>query len=333
MSNPTTYKDSGVDVQKGDEFVDIIKSLLPRGGHKIGLFGSIFDPKEHNFKDPIFVSGTDGVGTKLKIAKALDKHDTIGIDLVAMCVNDILCHGAKPLFFLDYYGTSKLDLFISTEVIKGIIKGCELSGCELSGGETAEMPGIYHGKDYDLAGFAVGAVEREYLMPKFNNIKHGDVIVALPSSGVHSNGFSLINKLIELGSIKLTDTLNNGQSVGEALIEPTKIYVNEIHELLHKQYPLSFNIHALAHITGGGLYANIVRVIPDGFDVKIDFSAIRTPEIFSYLSTKGNIATEEMQNVFNLGVGMVLICSYKDFSKIHTINKSCYIIGEVIESK
>jgi phosphoribosylformylglycinamidine cyclo-ligase len=291
LSGGSSYKDAGVDIEKGDEFVEEIKKISK--SNSIGLFGSVFEVSKLGMRNPVLISGTDGVGTKLKLAYKLKKHDTIGIDLVAMCANDVLCHGAKPIFFLDYIGTSKLELEIAKDIIKGIVKGCELAGCELAGGETAEMPGIYKGEEYDLAGFCVGAVEKDGLLPRTSEIKRGDVILGLTSSGVHSNGFSLVNHLLEKTSAS--------EDMLKALLVPTKIYVKEVLECL-KHVP---QIKALAHITGGGLEANIARVVPKDMKVEIDFSSFERPQIFNWLAK--SVAEEEMRRVFNLGIGFAII--------------------------
>jgi phosphoribosylaminoimidazole synthetase len=289
----TSYAQAGVDIQKGDDFVEEIKKISK--SKEIGLFGAVFDIAKLNMKNPVLVSGTDGVGTKLKLAYKLKKHDTIGVDLVAMCVNDVLCHGAKPVFFLDYLGTSKLNLEIGKAIIQGIVEGCRLAGCELVGGETAEMPGIYKGEEYDLAGFCVGAVERENLLPRIQNVKKGDIIIGLPSSGVHSNGFSMINYILE--------TVNVADEILHSFLKPTKIYVSEILNLLEKMPQIS----ALAHITGGGLYDNIMRVVPEGMNAEIDFESFERPEIFNWISKNGDVSEAEMRKVFNLGIGFTFI--------------------------
>ncbi len=311
----TSYKESGVDIEKGDEFVEAIKKISKSS--EIGLFGAVFDVSKLGMKNPVLVSGTDGVGTKLKLAYRLNKHDTIGIDLVAMCANDVLCHGAKPIFFLDYLGTSKLNLEIGKDIIKGIVKGCELAGCELVGGETAEMPGIYKGQEYDLAGFCVGAVEKERLLPVISNVKAGDFIIGLPSSGVHSNGFSLVNYILE--------KTEASQEILEGLLTPTKIYVKEVRECLEK-VP---DIKALAHITGGGLYDNIMRVVPTGLNAEIDFESFERPAIFNWIAEKGEVEESEMRKVFNLGIGFTVIVSPENASKVMAICEGAKKIGKI----
>jgi len=324
-----TYKDSGVDIKAGDDFVEEIKSMVSRVSNRsnIGLFGAAFDISELNMKNPILVTGTDGVGTKLKIANKINKHDTIGIDLVAMCVNDILCHGALPKMFLDYYASGKLDPKISVDLIKGIIEGCSQSNCELSGGETAEMPGLYQGKDYDLAGFAIGFCEKEHFLPK-KNITKGDVIIGLGSSGVHSNGYSLVNKVLEVNGIDINTIdvrLDEEKTVGDILITPTKIYVKDVKSILKRD-----SLKALAHITGGGIYDNIIRVVPEGLDIEIDFESIKRPNIFNYIQSLGAVEEVEMRRVFNLGLGFVIICDKTDSDYYLKQVPNSFICGRVI---
>ena len=418
ISEKLTYKSAGVDIEKGDNFVDTIKKITKN--NTIGLYGNVFDVSSLGMKNPVLVSGTDGVGTKLKLAFRANKHDTIGIDLVAMCVNDILCHGAKPVFFLDYLANSSVDVTILEQIIIGINEGCKLAGCELAGGETAEMPDIYKVGEYDLAGFVVGAVEKERMLPS-KNIQEGDCLIALPSSGIHSNGFSLVNAVLEKVGENSTELL-------EKLLTPTKIYVKEVldfidfdaknntpngdeidvspyktkdckfritikNEKFAKQLSDEINasrtrlqdgsfskalssigistndrncyvsgngtilhiyttnetsaneihsgivakyqnkngaIKGLAHITGGGLYANAMRIIPNDLDLAIDYSAIRTPEIFHWLQKNGNIETAEMFKVFNMGIGMVVVCEKKNAEKVLAGFEGSYIFGEVV---
>ena len=327
-----TYKDSGVDIQAGDDFVEDIKNLAGSVSKKgsIGLFGAVFDIAELKMKNPVLVTGTDGVGTKLKLAHKLNKHDTIGIDLVAMCVNDILCHGAKPQMFLDYYASSKLDKHISVEIIKGIVEGCRQSDCMLSGGETAEMPGMYIGKDYDLAGFTIGFCERDNIFPKLDLMSENDILIAIPSSGFHSNGFSLVNKVCELSNIDLNQInheLDEQKTIGELLLTPTKIYVKDVLPLVERP-----SLRAMAHITGGGLYANTMRVIKQGFDIQIDYALIKTPPIMSYIQKLGDISNEEMRRVFNIGVGFVLIVDKNDADFYLGSIQNSYVIGNVIKN-
>ena len=293
MDKKFTYSDAGVNIDEGNAFVEEIKPLVKsttRAGvmGSIGGFGGLFDMAAVGMRDPILVSATDGVGTKLKIAIELEKYDTIGIDLVAMCVNDLIVQGATPLFFLDYFATAKLEKSVAVDVVKGIAEGCSQAGCALVGGETAEMPDMYALGDFDVAGFAVGAVERERVLPKTDAIKEGDKIIGLASSGLHSNGFSLVRKLIG--------------DFDESLLEPTKIYVKEILPLLAAN-----KIKAMAHITGGGITENLPRVLPENFSAEINLNAWEMPEIFARLQKLGNIEREEMLKTFNCGIGMCLI--------------------------
>lgn len=310
-----TYKSAGVDIEKGDNFVESIKKITKN--NTIGLFGNMLDVSSLGMKNPVLVSGTDGVGTKLKLAFRANKHDTIGIDLVAMCVNDILCHGAKPIFFLDYLANSSVDVSILEQIIIGINEGCKLAGCELAGGETAEMPDIYKTGEYDLAGFVVGAVEKSQMLPS-KNIKAGDCLIALPSSGVHSNGFSLVNAVLE-------KTGENSQELLEKLLTPTKIYAKEVLDFIAN----GSEIKGLAHITGGGLYSNTMRIIPSELDLKINYDSIQTPEIFHWIQKNGNIDTQEMFKVFNMGIGMVVVCEKADAKKVLAGFEGSYIFGEV----
>lgn len=312
MPQHLTYKSAGVDIEKGDSFVEAIKKITKNNA--IGMFGNVFDISSLCMKTPVLVSGTDGVGTKLKLAFRLNKHDTIGIDLVAMCVNDILCHGAKPMYFLDYLAHSNVEIGTLKEIIIGINEGCKIAGCELAGGETAEMPGIYRKGEYDLAGFAVGAVEKDEMLPK-KTVIAGDVLIALPSSGVHSNGFSLVNAVLE-------KTSESSRELLEKLLMPTKIYVRDILHVLDK-----FKIKALAHITGGGLYDNAMRVIPEGLDLNIDYGSIKTPDIFSWVQKNGNVETEEMFRVFNMGIGMVVVVSRDIAEEVLVQLEDSYVFG------
>ena len=314
-SKSLNYKDAGVDISAGNKLVEKIKpfakSTIRAGADSdLGGFGALFDLAKCKYKDPILVSATDGVGTKLKIAQAMNKHGTIGIDLVAMCVNDLIVQGAEPLFFLDYFSSSKLSLNLASSVIKGIAKGCKEASAALIGGETAEMPGIYQKGDYDLAGFAVGAVERKEMLPQ-KNIKNGDIILGLKSSGVHSNGFSLIRHIMKEKNIDLKHKLYGSKTIGKALLEPTKIYVKSCLAAIK-----SGKIKALAHITGGGLLENIPRILPKNLTFDIDYSSWKLPEIFRFLQESGNIKDQEMHRTFNCGIGMILICDQKDVSSI-----------------
>jgi phosphoribosylformylglycinamidine cyclo-ligase len=304
-SNPLTYKEAGVDIEAGDQLVENIKPIAKRTTRPevlagLGGFGALF-ALPTGYREPILVSGTDGVGTKLKLANQLNKHDTIGIDLVAMCVNDIIVQGAEPLFFLDYYATGKLSVPMATDVIRGIGQGCEQAGCALIGGETAEMPGMYQGEDYDLAGFSVGIVEKSKMLDG-QKVQPGDVLIALASSGPHSNGYSLIRKILERCKANLKASFDENQTLGEVLLTPTRIYVKALLALIAKA-----EVHALAHITGGGLPENLPRVLPDNCQAVIDSASWQWPEIFRWLQTEGNVSTEDMYLTFNCGVGMVVI--------------------------
>lgn len=326
------YKSAGVDIEAGNELVERIKPIAAktrRPGVMTGLggFGSLFELPLDRYKKPVLVSGTDGVGTKLKLAVELGIHDTIGIDLVAMCVNDIVVLGAEPLFFLDYYATGKLDVDIASAVINGIGKGCELAGAALVGGETAEMPGMYSDDDYDLAGFCVGIVEKEQVLDG-SQLKSGDKIIGIASSGPHSNGYSLIRKIIEKDHVPLSDSINN-RSLGKALLEPTKIYVKSLLELL-KTIP----VHALAHITGGGITENLPRVLSDGLNAAIDLNSWQFPEIFKWLQTHGNISQADMLTTFNCGIGMIVCVDAQDETETKRIlaklGETVFTIGEII---
>ena len=309
-----SYKDAGVDISAGNELVERIKpfakSTVRLGADAdLGGFGALFDLAKCGYKDPILVSSTDGVGTKLKIAKDLNSHSTIGIDLVAMCVNDLVVQGAEPLFFLDYFASAKLSLDVASDVIKGIAVGCKIANCALIGGETAEMPGLYGEGDYDLAGFTVGVVERENILPK--NLQEGDVVLGLKSSGVHSNGFSLVRHIMTEKNIDFTYQLSDGRSLGEALLEPTKIYVKSCLNAIK-----TGKVKALAHITGGGLLENVPRVLPKNLVAKIDYKSWDLPELFQLLQNWGNVEDEEMHRTFNCGIGMVLMVDKNDVSSI-----------------
>ncbi|SEA46324.1 phosphoribosylformylglycinamidine cyclo-ligase [Alkalimonas amylolytica] len=303
--NPTlSYKDAGVDIDAGNALVDRIKGAVKRthrpevmGG--LGGFGALCQIPA-GYKEPVLVSGTDGVGTKLRLAMDLKRHDGVGIDLVAMCVNDLIVQGAEPLFFLDYYATGKLDVETAATVVEGIADGCAQSGCALVGGETAEMPGMYHGEDYDIAGFCVGVVEKSELIDG-SKVQAGDQLIALASSGPHSNGFSLIRKILEISG-QSADTELAGKSIADHLLEPTRIYVKNLLSLI-KQQP----VHALCHITGGGFWENIPRVLPQGSKAVVDGSSWEWPAIFTWLQQQGNVTTHEMYRTFNCGVGMIVV--------------------------
>lgn len=322
-----TYKDSGVDITKGNKLIEKIKpiaksTLRPGVLNGLGGFGAMFEIPLNKYKNPVLVSGTDGVGTKLMVAEMLNKHDTIGIDLVAMCVNDLIVQGAEPLFFLDYYATGSLNTEIATSVISGIGEGCIRSGCSLIGGETAEMPGMYKGEEYDLAGFCVGIVEKDNIIDG-SKVSVGDQIIALGSSGPHSNGYSLIRKVLE-------KTTPSSEQL-EALLEPTRIYVKSILSL-NKSHP----IHAISHITGGGLLENIPRVLPKNLAAKLDSNSWETPEIFNWIQDQGKIDTNEMYRVLNCGVGMIVIVpkeSLDDSIKLLNSNgEDSWLIGEIVSS-
>jgi phosphoribosylformylglycinamidine cyclo-ligase len=298
------YRDAGVNIDAGNSLVEKIKPVAARTRRPgvmagLGGFGGLFELPLDRYKQPVLVSGTDGVGTKLKLAMQLNKHDTIGIDLVAMCVNDIVVLGAEPLFFLDYYATGMLDIDAAAAVIEGIGTGCEQAGAALVGGETAEMPGMYEGSDYDLAGFCVGVVEKDKIIDG-SRVKAGDVLIGLASSGLHSNGFSLARKVIEHAGADLGDALGD-TTLGQALLEPTRIYVKSLLALAEKDL-----MHAAAHITGGGLLENLPRVMPENTVAKIDTSTWQWPQIFSWLQQNGNVEQQEMYRTFNCGVGMVV---------------------------
>lgn len=306
LNHTTTlnYKSAGVDIEAGHSLINRIKPIAAktrRPGTMAGLggFGCLFELPLDRYKHPVLVSGTDGVGTKLKLAIDAGKHDTIGIDLVAMCANDIIVQGAEPLFFLDYYATAKLDVEVAAEVITGIGKGCELAGAALIGGETAEMPGMYHSGDYDLAGFCVGIVEKENIIDG-QRLQAGDKLIGIASSGPHSNGYSLIRKIIERGNTDLSSPLN-GASLGQQLLEPTRIYVKSLRQLID-----TVPVSALAHITGGGISENLPRVLPAGIQAQIDLDSWELPAIFQWLQTQGNIEAQEMLKTFNCGVGMIV---------------------------
>jgi phosphoribosylformylglycinamidine cyclo-ligase len=300
-----SYRDAGVDIDAGNSLIERIKPHARRttrpgvmGG--LGGFGALFEVPLDRYKEPVLVSGTDGVGTKLRLAMMMGKHDTIGIDLVAMCVNDLIVGGAEPLFFLDYYATGHLNVDAATDVIKGIADGCLLSGCSLSGGETAEMPGMYEGEDYDLAGFCVGIVEKSKVIDG-SKVKAGDTILGLASSGPHSNGYSLVRKVLEVSGASLDQELG-GRPLGEQLLEPTRIYVKPLLELFTK-----VDVHSLCHITGGGLPENLPRVLPENCRAVIDGSSWQRPAVFDWLQQQGNIARSEMYRTFNCGIGMVVV--------------------------
>ena len=330
-----SYSDAGVDIDAGNELVERIKPSLKKTNRPgvlsaIGGFGGLFDLKAAGFKDPILVAATDGVGTKLKIAIETKKLSTIGIDLVAMCVNDLICQGAEPLIFLDYFATGKLKLENAENIIGGIAKGCEVAGCALIGGETAEMPGMYHGEDFDLAGFSVGAIERGQELPLPTNI--GDIIIGLSSNGIHSNGYSLVRKIVEKCGLQWSDEAPfENKNLGDALLTPTKLYVKQCLELKNIE-----GVKAFAHITGGGLTENILRALGEGQGIKIDLSTWNLPPVFKWLSSAGSVSQDEMLKTFNCGIGMTVICSHasKDavFSLLEKNGESPTLIGEVTDT-
>lgn len=308
-----TYKDSGVDKEKGYEEVQIIKEIVKKTHGKevltgIGGFAGLFKPEISDMKEPVLVSGTDGAGTKIKLAMELDKHDTVGIDLVAMCVNDVLCQGAKPLFFLDYIATGSLKPEKMADLVRGVAEGCTQSECALIGGETAEMPGLYKENDYDLAGFAVGIVDREKIIDG-SSIKEGDVAISLSSSGVHSNGFSLVRAALDMANVKLSDKFED-TTVGERLLVPTRIYEKEISALLKE-----VQIKGIAHITGGGLYENVPRMLPENIGIEFDLKESEIDPVFKAIQEWGNVETKEMFSTFNMGIGMVVVVDAKDVDK------------------
>jgi phosphoribosylformylglycinamidine cyclo-ligase len=301
---PVTYRDAGVDIDAGDALVERIKprvkrSMRPEVLGGIGGFGALVELPLDRYRKPVLVSGTDGVGTKLRLAIDTQRHDSVGIDLVAMCVNDVIVQGAEPLFFLDYFASGKLDVDVGERVIAGIVEGCVQAGCALVGGETAEMPGMYHGADYDLAGFCVGVVEKDALIDGSKTCA-GDVVLGLPSSGPHSNGFSLIRKILEISQADLNADLQ-GVSLIDRLMAPTRIYVKPLLKLI-SEIPL----HGLSHITGGGLVDNIPRVLPEGLEVVLDRNSWRREPVFEWLQREGKVADAEMYRVFNCGIGMTV---------------------------
>jgi phosphoribosylformylglycinamidine cyclo-ligase len=330
-STSLTYKDAGVDIDAGDQLVDNIGPIAKRttrpevlGG--LGGFGALFELPLHKYKQPVLVSGTDGVGTKLLLAMQMNKHDTIGIDLVAMCVNDVLVQGAEPLFFLDYYATGKLEVAVATDVIRGIGQGCEQAGCALVGGETAEMPGMYGAGHYDLAGFAVGVVEKAKILDG-SRVRAGDRLIGIASSGPHSNGYSLIRKIVERSRADLSTPFGE-RTLGEALLAPTRIYVKPILQLLRQ-----IDVHALCHITGGGLLENIPRVLPAGTAAHLRANSWSRPAVFDWLQQQGNVAAQEMYRVFNCGIGMVVFVDGGELERtmdlLAAAGETCYVIGAV----
>ncbi len=332
MEEKWNYKKAGVDIDLGDKLIQDIKDLVshtyrPEVISGVGGFSGVFRLGE-KWSEPCLVAGSDGVGTKLKIAIDLDKHDTVGIDLVAMCVNDVLCAGAEPIFFLDYLACGKLEAERFKSIISGIVRGCEEAGCTLLGGETAEMPDFYKEGDYDLAGFAVGVVEKDALIDG-GKIRKGDVLLGLASSGLHSNGYSLVRKVLQSRGVSFSDQIN-GKTLGEELLRPTRIYVRSILPLFRE-----VEVKGVSHITGGGMIENIPRILPPHLGVKIYKSKIEIPWVFSYIQRLGNIEEEEMWRVFNLGIGLALIVSREEADKASYIlekeGEKVTVIGEVIE--
>ena len=330
-----SYKAAGVDITAGYKAVELMKSHIKRTMTSgvcsdIGGFGGLFELGK--VKNPVLVSGTDGVGTKLKLAFLMDKHNTVGIDCVAMCVNDVICCGAKPLFFLDYIAVGKNVPERVASIVEGVAEGCVQAGCALIGGETAEMPGFYPVDEYDLAGFAVGVVDKKKILNN-KKMKEGDVVIALPSTGVHSNGFSLVRKVFDVEKADIKTPLESlgGKSLGETLLTPTKIYVKPILELIK-----NVKVKAISHITGGGFYENIPRSIPDGFGAKIEKAAVKVLPIFDLLAKTGGVCERDMFNTFNMGVGMSVVVGKEDADKALTIlrsnGESAYIMGEIVKS-
>ncbi len=334
--NGLTYSDAGVDIDAGNLLVEKIKPAVkstrrPGADSEIGGFGGLFDLKAAGFSDPVLVAANDGVGTKLKIAIEAGRHDTVGIDLVAMCVNDLVVQGAEPLFFLDYFATGALDPEEGATIVEGIAEGCRQAGCALIGGETAEMPGMYAKGDYDLAGFAVGAAERGQLLPAAD-LAEGDVIFGLASSGVHSNGFSLVRRVAEMNSLgwQAAAPFAPGKTLGEALLEPTRIYVKPLLAAIRE----TGAVKALAHITGGGFPENIPRVLPKTLSAEIDLEAITVPSVFSWLARAGGVAPAEMMRTFNCGVGMIGVCKAEDLDAVLEVlareGETAFALGRII---
>ena len=337
-SQSRSYAEAGVDITAGYKAVELMKAHIARTVTKgaasdIGGFGGLFSLDLEGYSHPILVSGTDGVGTKLKIAFLTDKHDTVGIDCVAMCVNDVICCGAKPLFFLDYIACGKNYPEKIASIVAGVAEGCVQSGAALIGGETAEMPGFYPVDEYDLAGFAVGIVDRDKVIDN-SKMKEGDVMIALPSSGVHSNGFSLVRRVFDIENADISSPVSElgGKSLGEVLLTPTKIYVKPVLELLK-----SVEVKGISHITGGGFYENMPRSIPDGLGVEIKKCDVKVLPIFDLIMKRGNIPERDMYNTFNMGVGMSIVVSADDADKALDILRGCgedaYVIGKIIKSE
>ncbi len=327
-----TYESAGVNKNEGYAEVNLIKGFIkntytPGVLSDLGGFSGLFEIDKSKYENPVLVSGTDGVGTKVMLAQMLDKHDTVGIDCVAMCVNDILCQGAKPLFFLDYIATGKLVAEKMASIVEGVAKGCIDSGAALIGGETAEMPGMYSEKDYDLAGFCVGIVDKDKIIDGKKNVKEGDIILALPSSGLHSNGFSLVRKIIfEHKKLDVQSELLDGKTLAEVLLTPTRIYVKDVLEIMER-----YRINAMSHITGGGLYENVPRVLPENLDAVIEADEIPEQKIFSKLREWGDLDKEEMYGTFNMGVGLVMVIDKKDAEGIKAMKPEIIELGKIVK--
>jgi phosphoribosylformylglycinamidine cyclo-ligase len=328
---PVTYREAGVDIDAGEELVERIKPLVKRSMRRevlggIGGFGALVEVPLDRYRKPVLVSGTDGVGTKLRLAIDTRRHDTVGIDLVAMCVNDVVVQGAEPLFFLDYFATGKLDVGVGERLIAGIVEGCVQAGCALVGGETAEMPGMYHGEDYDLAGFCVGVVEKDAIIDG-TATRAGDVVLGLPSSGPHSNGFSMIRKILQVAGADLNAPLD-GVTLIDRLMAPTRIYVKPLLRLIAE-----LPVHGLSHITGGGLVENIPRVLPDGLEVVLERRSWRRETVFDWLQRQGQVADAEMYRVFNCGIGMTIHLAPGNADRaigiLRELGQEALVIGEV----
>ncbi|EPQ5228288.1 TPA: phosphoribosylformylglycinamidine cyclo-ligase [Providencia rettgeri] len=326
-----SYKDAGVDIDAGNALVERIKGVVketrrPEVMGGLGGFGALCSLPQ-KYREPVLVSGTDGVGTKLRLAMDLKRHDSIGIDLVAMCVNDLIVQGAEPLFFLDYYATGKLDVDTAASVITGIAEGCKQSGCALVGGETAEMPGMYHGEDYDVAGFCVGVVERSEIIDG-SKVSAGDALIALASSGPHSNGYSLVRKILEVSQTNPEETQLDGKPLADHLLEPTRIYVKNVLELIANS-----DIHAIAHITGGGFWENIPRVLPENTQAIIDGSSWQWPAVFNWLQQAGDVSTHEMYRTFNCGVGIIIALPQQEVANalalLNKLGENAWQIGTI----
>ncbi|OCG37312.1 MULTISPECIES: phosphoribosylformylglycinamidine cyclo-ligase [unclassified Gilliamella] len=333
-NNSLSYKDAGVDIDAGNELVNRIKSVVketkrPEVMGGLGGFGALCAIPQ-KYKEPILVSGTDGVGTKLRLAMDLNRHESIGIDLVAMCVNDLIVQGAEPLFFLDYYATGKLNVDVAATVVTGIAEGCKQSGCALVGGETAEMPGMYHGNDYDLAGFCVGVVEKSAMIDG-SKVQDGDALIALASSGAHSNGYSLVRKIIEVSGVNPATEQLGGKTLADHLLAPTKIYVKSVLDLITQ-----VDVHAIAHITGGGFWENIPRVLPDNTQAIINEASWQWPEIFNWLQKAGNVSSHEMYRTFNCGVGLIIALPKQLADQAITLlnnhGEKAWLLGEIKHS-